>query len=188
MGITGLQIKGSVAALLAIAAFSLPSTALAQERSEAELLDALRTAEAAEAKRIETELMNLWSGSGSDSMDFLLRRGRDAIEVQNWRRAIEHLTALTDHAPDFAEGYYTRALAFYRSEQFGPAMADLEQTLALNPNHFAAIRGVGAILEVLGEPDRALAAYEMVLDLHPNDTDAQSGRERMQRAASGQTL
>lgn len=189
MGILGRQIKETVAAFAVIVLFCLPDAGLAQARDEAELLEALKSAEeATEAQRIEAELMTLWSASGSDSMDFLLKRGRDALEVQNWGRAIEHLTALTDHAPDFAEGYYARALAYFRSERLGPAMADLEQALALNPNHFAAIRGVGAILEVVGEADKALAAYEMVLDIHPNDTEAQSGLERTRRAATGQTL
>lgn len=182
------QIKGSVTALSTVLVLCLASPGVAQARDEADLLAELKSAEAADAKRIEAELVNLWSSSGSDSMDFLLKRGRDAIEVQNWPRAIEHLTALTDHAPEFAEGYYARALAYFRSEQFGPAMADLEQALALNPNHYAAIRGVGAILETLGDAERAFAAYEMVLALHPNDTEAQEGLERMRGQAEGQAL
>lgn len=201
------QIKGGVAAICAATLFltappvvaqddtapqidpqTVPQAEQAGPRSEAQLLEALRDADPRDAQRIEAELANLWSASGSDSMDFLLKRGRDAIEVQNWTRAIEHLTALTDHAPDFAEGYYTRALAFFRIERFGPAMADLERALALNPNHFAALRGVASILEVLDEPDRALAAYEMVLQMHPNDSEARAGAERMRLASEGQTL
>jgi tetratricopeptide (TPR) repeat protein len=218
MGKRTQQIKGSVAAGLTAAAFCLPQAALGQQdgagadtgsdagsgavsdmasradadtnpaRTEAELLAALREAEPAEARRITNALGNLWGASGSEAMDFLLKRGRDAIEVRDWPGAVVHLTALTDHAPGFAEGYYHRALAYFRLERFGPAMADLERVLALNPNHFGALRGVGAILEMLDEPDRALAAYEMVLKLNPNDTEAQEGAARMRLASEGQAL
>jgi len=182
------QIKGGVAASALVFLLVAPAAGSAQQRSEAELLDALRDAAPEEVDRITSELVNRWSSSGSDAMDFLLKRGRDAIEVQDWPRAVEHLTALTDHAPDFAEGYYNRALAYFRMERFGPAMADLERALALNPNHFAALRGVASILEVLDRPEQALAAYDMVLEFSPHDEEAQAGRERMSLASEGQAL
>ena len=60
--------------------------------------------------------------------------------------AIEHFTALIDHAPDFAEGYNARATAFFQTGQFGQSLADIQQTLALNPRHFGAISGLALIL------------------------------------------
>ena len=175
--------KHSVAALWVTWLFSLPLGA-----EEAALLEALKGAEPMEAGRIETELTTLWSRSGSAAMDFLLKRGRDAIDVNDWPKAIEHLTALTDHAPDFAEGYHARAIAYFRSERIGPAMADLERALELNPNNFGALRGVATVWEALGNAKRAHAAYGMVLDLHPNDEEAQKGHERTRLAAFGQAL
>ena len=38
-------------------------------------------------------------------MDLLLERGRKAMSEGDTNTAIEHLTALTDHAPNFAEGW-----------------------------------------------------------------------------------
>ncbi|MGX9354848.1 tetratricopeptide repeat protein [Roseobacteraceae bacterium S113] len=183
MSAIGHQIKHGVAALCAIVMFSIPLQA-----EESELLQQLQGAEAIQAKRIEQELITLWSRSGSASMDFLLKRGRDAIEVRDWRLAIEHLTALTDHAPDFAEGYHSRAIAYFRAERFGPAIADLETALTLNPNHFGAIRGLATIFESLGDAKRAHAAYSLVLELHPHDAQAQEGLERTQLRAFGQAL
>ena len=82
-------------------------------------------------------------------MDLLLQRGQEAMEAGDLDAAIEHFTALTDHAPDFAEGWNARATAFFQDERYGPALADIERTLALNPDHFGALMGLAMILEQL---------------------------------------
>ena len=69
--------------------------------------------------------------------------------AKRWRKtirraAIEHLTALTDHAPDFAEGWHARATAYFRAVLLGPAMDDLQRALVLNPDNFDAVFGLGA--------------------------------------------
>ena len=56
--------------------------------------------------------------------------------------AIEHFTALIDHAPDFAEGWNARATAYYQTGDFGPSIADIGQVLTLNPRHFGALVGL----------------------------------------------
>lgn len=166
--------------------FSLPSAPLAA--TESELLKQLREANATEAARIERELIREWSKSGSAAFDFLLKRGQDALDVKDFRGAIEHLTALTDHAPDFAEGYHVRAMAYFRTQRIGPALGDLEHVLSLNPKHFGAIRGLAVIFETIGDTPRALEAYRMVLDLHPHDAEAQKGVERLRDSVLGREL
>ena len=76
---------------------------------EPDLLAALAVTDARNAQRIARELAALWDRSGSPSMDLLLRRGRDALERGEAEVALEHLTALTDHAPGFARGWSERA-------------------------------------------------------------------------------
>ncbi len=121
-------------------------------------------------------------------MDLLLRRGRDALEEGDTRAAIEHLTALTDHAPDFAEGWYARAQAFYAADLFGPAVADLEMALALNPNNYNAIFGLGAILEQFGDEERAYDAYSRVKSMHPHHEDVEAALERLESQVDGTAL
>lgn len=180
------HIKRSVAASALLVMYSLPHPGVASE--SAELLKQLREADATEASRIEREITREWAKSGSAAMDFLLKRGRDAMDVEDYGTAIEHFTALTDHAPDFAEGYHMRAMAFFHSEMLGPALGDLETTLTLNPDHFGAMRGLAVIFEVLDDPVRALAGYEMVLEVHPNDEEAQKGVARLTGAVRGRDL
>jgi tetratricopeptide (TPR) repeat protein len=121
-------------------------------------------------------------------MDLLLKRGRDALEEEDNERAIEHLSALTDHAPDFAEGWHLRATAFYRAGLYGPALDDLERALALNPNNFNAIFGLAVMMQEFGDLARAAEAYDRVLALHPHHEQAKEAKERLAGQGIGQTL
>lgn len=119
-------------------------------------------------ERIQAEIVAIWSRSGSPAMDLLLRRGQEALEAGDATLAIERLDALTDHAPEFAEGWNARATAWYLKGEFALSLADIEHTLTLNPHHFGALAGLGAIYEELGDPVRALAAMKAVRALNPN--------------------
>jgi tetratricopeptide (TPR) repeat protein len=116
-------------------------------------------------------------------MDLLLRRGAEAMEAEDYAAAIEHLTALTDHAPDFAEGWNARATAFFLMGEYALSLADIERTLALNPQHFGALGGLAAIFEQSGRPDLALAALRAVGEITPNRPDVAETIERLERAA-----
>ena len=165
----------------------LAGTARAQDSTQ-ELLDRLATASEQEAPLIVRELEAAWERSGSAAMDLLLRRGREALEDGDFPRAIEHLSALTDHAPDFAEGYHARAEAFFRRELFGPALDDLERTLTLNPDNFNAIYGLGVVLQELGDTSRAARLYRRTLALHPHHENARKALDYLRRDGIGLEL
>lgn len=154
----------------------------------AELLEALRTAAPEQAKAAERNIQREWSKSGSAAMDLLLKRGRDALAVGEFSVAIDHLTALTDHAPDFAEGFHARATAYYRADLYGPALDDLETALALNPDNFNAIFGLGVLFEELGDSRRAAELYRRVLVLNPHHENAEKAIEQLKSEGIGRTL
>lgn len=158
------------------------------EPTPPELLDRLKNATEAEAPRVVAEIETEWSKSGSAAMDLLLRQGRKAMEDGNFPLAIEHLTALTDHAPQFAEGYHARAEAYFRADLYGPALDDLETTLALNPTHFDAIFGLAVMLQEFGDLRKAAALYRKVLALHPNHKNAREALSRLKRDGIGREL
>ncbi len=162
-------------------------TGLAEE-APAELMDRLKNATEAEAPRLAREIETFWSRSGSASMDLLLRRGREAIEEGDFAVAIDHLTALTDHAPEFAEGYHARAEAYFRADLFGPALDDLELTLALNPSHYDAIFGLAVMLQEFGDLRRAAELYHRVLDIYPHHSNASEALTRLKREGIGREL
>ena len=121
-------------------------------------------------------------------MDLLLDRGRSALEEGDTARAIGHLSALIDHAPEFAEGYNARATAYFHQGRFGLSLDDIGRTLALNPRHFGAMTGLALILEELGETDGALIAWREVEKLHPNREGLNESIRRLEVKIGGETL
>jgi tetratricopeptide (TPR) repeat protein len=141
-----------------------------------------------EAARLAAEIRERWTHSGSAAMDLLLRRGQEAIDDEDYPRAIAHLTALTDHAPDFAAAWNLRATAFFLMERYGPALSDIEQVLILEPRHFSALSGLGIILERLDEPEGALRAFRAAQAAHPADENVNAAVERLEVMTGGRAL
>jgi len=152
------------------------------------LFDRLKTADAAEAGRIESEIWIEWSKSGSPALDLLLQRGRDAMAMGDTGLAIEHFTAIIDQDPGFAEGWNARATAFYQAGEFGPSVADIAHVLQLNPRHFGALSGLAMILEEAGKPEQALEVYRAALQIHPQMEGVRAAVERLETQESGQEL
>jgi tetratricopeptide (TPR) repeat protein len=166
--------------------FSLPLGA--QTAKLDELFQRLQAPELEDYSQVEAEIWQEWSKSGSASMDLLLQRGRAAMEAQDWTTAIEFFTALTDHAPDFAEGWNARATAYFQAGLYGPSVDDIRHALALNPRHFGAISGLAMIMEELGRDADALDAWREVEALTPNKPSVWENIERLETKIGGQTL
>lgn len=175
-----------VTAFLSVTAFALPS--VADEAKLDELYAELAQPDLKDWEKVERQIWREWSRSGSASMDLLLRRGRTAMEKGDFSKAIAHFTALTDHAPDFAEGWNARATAFFNAEEYGLSIADIQRTLALNPRHFGALQGLGRILEELDQQENALAAYKAAAAIHPHREGLKDAIERLERTVSGQDI
>lgn len=152
------------------------------------LFDRLKTADEQAAGRIEQEIWIEWSKSGSAAMDLLLERGRRAMSEGQLDLAVEHFTALIDHAPDFAEGWNARATALYQMGQIGPSMADIAQTLRLNPRHFGAMSGFAMILEELDRPEQALEVRKAVKAIHPHAAGVSEAIDRLEADLQGSSL
>lgn len=180
-------IRRHVTTALLIVAMPFGAAAADDGRVDA-LFAELQGTEGREATRIARQIRAEWSKSGSAAMDLLLGRGKDAIEANEVDKAIEHLTALVDHAPDFAEGWAARGLAFYRQGEYMLALADLERALALEPRHFGALQGVGAVMQQLDRPRLAWRAYEKVLALYPDNSQVQDAMEPLEPEVLGREL
>lgn len=175
-----------VAAILALVVMA--GQAQADEKVLDDLFSRLPGAGTQEAQRITESIWIEWSKSGSAAMDLLLQRGRDAMAEGQLDAAIEHFTALIDHAPEFAEGYNARATAYFRTGDLGPSVADIARTLQLNPRHFGALSGLGMIYELIGRPERALQAFEAAQSVNPHLSEVNASIERLRSDLSGQDL
>lgn len=171
-----------------VAAFFAVGASHAGEAELEKLFERLQAEELPEWEEVEQAIWGEWSQSGSASMDLLLERGREAMQDGDLVQAIEHLTALTDHAPEFAEGWNARATAYFQADHYSLSIADIQRTLALNPRHFGALQGLGRILAELQQPKEALRAFEAAFAIHPHRPGLKEQIERLRKETDGQDL
>ena len=174
------NIKAVATASMILLASALSALAEPKNKNELDRLhEALVQSEPKTAVGIERDIVRLWELSGSVSVDFLYKNGDDALEAKDFRAAVDHFSAVIEFAPDFVMGWYGRSRAYANLGYDGPALADLEQTLALDPKNFLAILGLGQLFQRLGRPDLALKAYDQALIVHPNFLAALELKEAM---------
>jgi tetratricopeptide (TPR) repeat protein len=182
----------AVLAVVSVAILAALPAARAQDAADTAQLDAL-FAELAEPdrpdwERVESEIIRLLSRSGSASMDLLLRRGNEAMENENYEQALEHLSALVDHAPGFAEGWNTRATVYFLLGEYSLSIADVERVLALEPRHFGALAGLGFMFEEMGEHRLALSALRAAQAINPNRSNISESIDRLERETGAADL
>jgi tetratricopeptide (TPR) repeat protein len=133
-----------------------------------ELYAQLRKAkDAAAAQPIVEAIEATWHHSGSDTVDLLMSRV-DAFVLQgDLDLATQVLDAVTDLAPEDAEAWYQRAIVHSMQDDSEAALADLKHTLAIDPNHYKALRDLGAALAQAGDKKGALDAYRRALEVNP---------------------
>lgn len=180
------RLKPVVAAAALFLAIALPSSA--QDSDLADLFEALRNADPAGSRAIEQRIVREWAQTGSPSLDLLMQRGREALEEQDLPVAIEHLTALIDHAPELAHPYSLRANAYFLADMYGPALDDLGSALARDPLHFEALTGLAAMMEELGYPEDALTVSREIEMIHPLREGLTETIDRLERQVEGSAL
>jgi tetratricopeptide (TPR) repeat protein len=119
------------------------------------------------AKLVEAKIEILNLQSGSATADLLMLRARARIEAKDTKLAFELLDAVIAVAPNFTEAWAQRATLRYITKDISGALADLRVVLAREPRHYAALTGLGMILQELGENKRALEAFRRALVVDP---------------------
>ena len=150
--------------------------------TEREALSAMQGDDAALAARAAGALWQMWHRSGEPRLDDLLRRGIEAMEGQDLAAAEAAFTRLIGEAPAFAEGWNKRATLRYIAKDYAASIADCEETLARNPNHFGALSGQGLCHMMRGEFREAALLFRRTLAVYPH---LQGARENL-RAAVGE--
>ena len=164
-----------------------PPKTPAEER--AELYTRLAASkDADETSGIITRLLHIYSESGSDTADLLLKRARQAIGVENYSDALKILDATIALQPDWAEGWNARATTRYLDDDYKGSMADIAQTLKREPKHLGALMGMGMILEAREKREEALKVYERVLTIAPHWRNAQEAADKLRAALAGSEL
>jgi tetratricopeptide (TPR) repeat protein len=153
------------------------------------LFEALKQAPTDQAaKFVEMRIWALWFASGSDTVDLLMARARQAMEARDAALATQLLDAVVEIAPDFAEGWNRRATLRFMASDLPGALADLSQVLAREPRHFGALVGLGTIFQALGEDKRALEAFQRALDVNPKMDKAEEAAKPLRPKVQGRDI
>lgn len=122
---------------------------------------------AEDANLVAEEIWAIWLDSGSDTVNFILRRGTAAQKRNDnklARRMYDHVTTLN---PDYAEGWARSSRLALEEKDLGRALNEAAQALIYEPRHFCALWTMGNVFEQLGRQDEALEAYREANKLYP---------------------
>ncbi|MFW6027264.1 MAG: tetratricopeptide repeat protein [bacterium] len=179
--------------ILAICALALALPASAEEettpsgtRTEAEgekslgqLFKALAGAESpAEADLIELAVLARLSHTDSPSEALILRQATALFKEGDLEPSRKKLDVLIEVAPDYTEGWNSRAIIHREQGNYAAAVSDLQRVLVIEPRHFIALTLLGVIFEEMGQPKSALKAWEAALEIHPH---LEGGKETIRK-------
>lgn len=130
----------------------------------------------------ENGLFELWSRDGNESQQQQIRVVVRLNDAHQFEEAYELASRLIDDAPQFAEAWNQRAIALYQLGRYEEAANDCQQTLDLNPFHFAAALGMAHCYLDMDEGLAALDCFRRALDLNPNLEAIRGQIEYLERA------
>jgi tetratricopeptide (TPR) repeat protein len=126
----------------------------------------------AQLREAESSIWEIWFDSGEQEVDSMMEEARKAVGAREYAIAEEIYSQVITRLPAYSEGWNRRAtIRFYRQDYDG-SLQDIHRTLALEPRHFGAIWGLGMILGSQQEYGAAITAFERLLEIKPNSTDA----------------
>ena len=139
------------------------------------------TQDKAEAARIERRIWRIWMQADREDLNVLMRQGARAMSSNDFGLAMESFNALIRLAPTLAEAWNKRATLYYLMRNFDASIADVKQTLALEPRHFGAIVGLGLMYDQLGDQPAALRAFREGLKINPHMAPIREKSEKIAR-------
>jgi len=166
-----------------------PAEPLDRTKLLADLYDKLGKApDANAAEPITKAIENLWTISGSDTIDLLMTRAMQFANREDADLSLAILDAVVDIAPQEAEAWYLRAKVNIIKGKPERAIADLRRALTIDPKHYKAINDLGLVLEQIGAKKEALEAYRKALEVNPFLDDARQGADALKREVEGQDI
>lgn len=145
-----------------------------------ELFEKLNNADShRSAVRIERQIWAVWDIGPSAEATDKLERAVKAMNSGEYTLALVLLDQLVEQAPDYSEAWNKRATLYYMMGDFQRSIADIEQTVLLEPRHFGAWSGLGLILEMLNRTEAAIRAHETVLKIYPMSMFSQQKLEQL---------
>ena len=186
-----MQLKKMTMGLVLVVSGWLPLLAIADQTDDRldPLFDALRSSQdALELVEIEAAIWEIWYQSGDEQVDAMMEEAADLAGQGNLAGAEAIYTRVTERMPRFSEGWNRRATVRYYQRDYEGSLDDIEVTLNLEPRHFGAIWGLGMILGLQRDFERAIVAFERLLEIKPNASDARPRIELLKQELAKQAV
>ena len=177
--------------LLVILSMLLPSGLLADQTDTR--LDALfetlqNSQDRSEVSETEMRIWAIWHESGQSDIDDMMKEAAELTGVGDLLAAENIYARIVKQAPEFSEGWNRRATVRFYMGDYDGSLADIEQTLKLEPRHFGAMWGLGMILGLKQDYERAILAFEKLLEINPNSMDARPRIESLKQAIAAEAV
>ena len=136
-----------------------------------------------EEARVEAEraIWRIWSRSGNAEVDALFQTGVEQMASGDLEAAIATFSRVIERAPQFAEGWNKRATVYFLAGDLRRSLADCDEVMKRNPDHFGALSGYALIYARLEYYERALDYSRRALSINPNLDGVRSNIEALER-------
>jgi len=146
------------------------------------------TQDADELIETEASIWEIWYQSGVTEIDVMMVEAGELVRSGELATAEAIYASIIKQAPTFSEGWNRRATVRFYQRDYDGSLEDIEQTLKLEPRHFGAIWGLGMIMGVQQDFQRAIIAFEKLLEIKPNSRDARPRIELLRQELARQSV
>ena len=126
-------------------------------------------------------IWTIWYEHDNNDINKLMEQGSEAIKLGQMKEAEQIFSQIIEQSPDFSEGWNRRATVRFNRGDYRGSLADIKQTLRLEPRHFGAIWGRGMILGLQGDFSGAIEAFKQMLQITPYSEDAKRRIELLEQ-------
>jgi len=172
-------------------AFCFPAVASSDQtdRRLDSLFEALQTSRDETAlQETEAAIWDIWYDSGKENVDELMLQAAELVRAGDLAAAEIIYSEVIEALPGFSEGWNRRATVRFYQRDYEGSLADIEETLRLEPRHFGAIWGLGMILGSQRDFQRAILAFERLLEIKPSASDAPRRIELLKQELAKQAV
>jgi Flp pilus assembly protein TadD len=151
----------------------LCASAVAQNSGRSEMLDTLfaklqSATDPMAIQSLEAAIWEQWTVVPDPQQRALMLRGIAEMQQQELQSAVTTFSKLIELAPDLPEAWNKRATVQWLLGNFPASLSDICETIKREPRHFGAYSGLGMIRAEMGEPGRAVAAFELARKHNPH--------------------
>ena len=130
---------------------------------------------------LTAKIWDIWRHTDNEAAARLMEQSTNAMALEHYDDALVVLDEVVKTAPEYAEGWNTRATVLYLIGEYSASAVDVRRTLALEPRHFGAWSGLGLIYMHVGDERAALEAFAKALEWNPHLRGSRHNLEMIKR-------